>query len=163
MKRLIFWLCLVATLPARAQTAATLVVVGDLEFAPQTLTGRIQIITARAAPLYDLLISSPGNWSLVLLAGDLNSTQGTISSENLVFTAAGSPPISLNTSQVSVSAQETGRTGTLQQPLVAVQSNGQGRWKYAPGPGQFRLTLPAQSYAGSYRGTLTATLIRGLP
>lgn len=166
MRRLPLLLALLLLLPgpALAQGASTEIVLssGSLVFPGMTLNGNEQVLTAVAAPVFDLRYRRPDGFRITMQATDLvNGAGRTIPASALRFTASGGTVV-VRSGDSGVA--ETGASGALSQGLTVLTCplEARGDYTWQPRAAAFVLQVPAEAYAGAYTGTLTITMIRGL-
>lgn len=149
---------------ARAQGASTEVVLasGSLVFPGITLNGNDQVLTAVAAPVFDLRYRRPDGFRVTMQASDfVNGAGRTIPASSLRYVASGGTVV---VRSGDAGLAETGASGALSQPLTVLVSplEAKGDYTWQPLPSAFVLVIPADAYAGAYTGVLTLTMTRGL-
>jgi hypothetical protein len=133
-----------------------------LVFPAHQLTGAPVELTASSAPVYqiDWLGDFP-SFQLTLAASALVSSTGKVlPAELLSFTAQGGSFVTLEGDLLEAVQAETLASGSLATPMLilTVPAGLQGRWRYLPRAANFRLSVPAEAFNGTYSGELTATI-----
>ncbi len=139
----------------------------DLRFPNMTLTGDDLLVNATQCPMMSINVNVSTGWNVTLQCSNFTRAgSGTIPASNLSYTATGG--IVTRTQGQAIDPingpRETGYTGTLEAPLkgLTCQPNfGNGKYDWQPGAAGFTLLVTADSYAGSYRATLTMTITAG--
>jgi hypothetical protein len=155
-------LVLFHTPPARAQGNVPRInfVSGSVNFPAVTLTGDVVTSNATLSPSFSVRDGGAlKGWNVTFQASALANGGASIPASNLSFTASGgtlSPP--------DANVLESGASGSLNLPLKVLYVNsgaGGGPYTYTPLATNFMVDIPATALAGTYSGTLTATISTG--
>ena len=137
-------------------SAALSVTTSPVSFPGITLNGYDQVLSGSTGAWQVDASGEAGGWHLTISATDFsNGSGGVIDVSNLTFRlqdanislVSGDPvlPTSSQTSYISLS-------GTALKVMSAVSGTGDGVYNFLP---EFQLTVPAETYSGSYSSTLT--------
>ncbi len=153
---------LLLTIPGSAQNLQGS---GNLTFPASQLNGTTIELPASSAPFFEMewLATFP-SLQLTFSATDLTSPQGrTLPASLLRFTSQNGTFITLDGDPIEAVQVESQQSASLDATVLvlSVPAGLQGRWRYLPKPSNFTLKVPAEAYAGTYQGTLTATIVGG--
>ena len=160
------WLAVAAALVTAAlvvlEAAALVITTAAITFPDVTLDGTDQTVDGSTSAWRADAAEESGDWKVTVASTDFSSAEGkTIAVSNFEICL-------LNANIVHVSGQEPGpvSTQTTFAPLsgtaltIASAAAGEGKGVYDLTP-DFRLTVPAETYAGSYTATVTVAISVG--
>jgi len=144
---------------------------GSLTFST-TLNGTDASLTSSTAPTFRVVDArgTGAGWNVAFTCTNLSTggaTPKTLNVSNLTFQPASGTVTVIDGSSGAAAPTETGAAATALDAttgfkvLSAPVDGGMGTYDYTPLGSKFTLSVPAETYAGSYTCTLTATVSSG--
>ncbi|MBS2036017.1 hypothetical protein JST97_13595 [bacterium] len=154
---------LACILPAQAQISLTSS--GSVQFSPLVLSGVNTVLSAGQAPAYIIQWQNQVQGFSLVFSAPVPTSETGKTLPSVIFTArngsftdftTGAPP------GVTVESQFQGSLSGSVQALSVAPGSLNGIYRYIPYAPNFQVSIPAESYQGSYRADLTATLMPGI-
>jgi len=141
---------------------------GQIDLTAVDLDGEDHDSSGTGAPSFTLIdaTGSGAGWNITFESTDFSDGSHTIPASQFKFTSGGS--IAMVTGQAVDPSYGPIETGLSSAPLDSAQKvittatdYGKGKYTYDPSAGDFVLTVYADTMAGAYTATVTATIVSG--